>query len=53
MGVSDYKMYYGLLESKLFIILRKYISLERSESQDSYFFFFLIDVMFREKFIHL
>ncbi len=33
-GVSYYKMYYGLLESKLFIILTKYISLERSESQD-------------------
>ncbi len=30
-------MYYGLLESKLFIILTKYISLERSESQDSIF----------------
>ncbi len=36
-GVSYYKMYYGLLESKLFIILTKYISLERSESQDSIF----------------
>ncbi len=36
-GVSYYKMYYGLLESKLFIILSKYISLERSESQDSIF----------------
>ncbi len=30
-------MYYGLLESKLFIILTKYISLERSESRDSIF----------------
>ncbi len=30
-------MYYGLLESKLFIILTKRISLERSESQDSIF----------------
>ncbi len=30
-------MYYGLLESKLFIILMKYISLERSESHDSIF----------------
>ncbi len=29
--------YYSLLESKLFIILTKYISLERSESQDSIF----------------
>ncbi len=36
-GVSYYKMYYGLLESKLFIILTKCISLERSESQDSIF----------------
>ncbi len=36
-AVSYYKMYYGLLESKLFIILTKYISLERSESQDSIF----------------
>ncbi len=45
MGVSDYKMYYGLLDSIFFIILTKYISLERSESQDSnfFFFFFLID----------
>ncbi len=30
-------MYYGLIESQLFIILTKYISLERSESQDSIF----------------
>ncbi len=30
-------MYYGLIESQLFIILTKYISLERSESQDSVF----------------
>ncbi len=30
-------MYYGLIESQLFIILTKYISLERSESQDSTF----------------
>ncbi len=36
-GVSYYKMYYVLLGSKLFIILTKYISLERSESQDSMF----------------
>ncbi len=35
--VSYYTMYYGLLESKLFIILTKYISSERSESQDSIF----------------
>ncbi len=32
-GVSYYKMYYGLLESKLSIILAKYISLERSVSR--------------------
>ncbi len=30
-------MYYGLIESQLFIILTKYISLERYESQDSVF----------------
>ncbi len=35
-AVSYYKMYYGLLESKLFIILTKYISLERYESQIPY-----------------
>ncbi len=43
MGVSDYKMYYGLLESIFFIILTKYISLERSESQDSNLFFIFFD----------
>ncbi len=48
-GVSYYKMYYGLLESKLFIILTKYISLERSESQDSIVGYFVIDVILREK----
>ncbi len=51
-GVSHYKRYYGLLESKLFIILAKYISLERSESQDSIFGgYFVIDVIMREKLI--
>ncbi len=49
-GVSYYKMYYGLLESNLFIISVKYISLERSESQDS---IFVIDVILREKLIDL
>ncbi len=44
-GVSYYKMYYGVLESKFFIILTKYISLERSES------YFVIDVILREKLI--
>ncbi len=53
-GVSYYKMYYGLLESKLFIILTKYISLERSESQYSIFGgYFVIDVILREKLIDL
>ncbi len=53
-AVSYYKMYYGLLESKLFIILTKYISLERSASQDSIFGgYFVIDVILREKFIDL
>ncbi len=48
------QMYYGLLESKLFIILMKYISLERSESQDSIFGgYFVIDVILREKLIDL
>ncbi len=49
-GVS----YYSLLESKLFIILTKYISLERSESQDSIFGgYCVIDVILREKLIDL
>ncbi len=52
-GVSYYKMYYCLLESKLFIILTKYILLERSESQDSIFGYFVIDVKLREKSIDL
>ncbi len=43
-----------LLESKLFIILTKYISLERSESQDCIFGgYFVIDVILREKLIDL
>ncbi len=51
--MSYYKMYYGLLESKL-LILTKYISLERSESQDSIFGgYFVIDVILREKLIDL
>ncbi len=53
-AVSYYKMYYGLLETKLFRILTKYISLERSESQDSIFGgYFVIDVILREKLIDL
>ncbi len=48
-GASFYKMYYGLLESKLFIISTKYISLERSESQDSIFGDFVMEVILREK----
>ncbi len=36
MGGVIFQMYYGLIESQLFIILTKYISLERSESQDSF-----------------
>ncbi len=53
-GVSYYKMYYGLLESKLFIILTKYILLERSEYQNFIFGgYFVIDVILREKLIDL
>ncbi len=53
-AVSYYKMYYGLLESKLFIILTKYIFLERSEPQDSIFGgYFVVDVILREKLIDL
>ncbi len=37
MGGVIFQIYYGLIELKLFIILTKYISLERSESQDSIF----------------
>ncbi len=33
MGGVIFQMYYGLIESQLFIILTKYISLERSESE--------------------
>ncbi len=42
-------MYYGLLESKRVIISTKYISLERSESQDSIFGDFVMEVILREK----
>ncbi len=43
-------MYYGLIESQLFIILTKYISLERSESQDTIFGgYCVIDVILRER----
>ncbi len=53
-AVSYYKIYYGLLETNLFRILTKYISLERSESQDSIFGgYFVIDVILREKLIDL
>ncbi len=48
--MSNYKKYYSLLESECFIILTKYISLERSESQDSIFGdTSLIEVILTEK----
>ncbi len=58
MGGVIFQMYYGLIESKLFIILTKYISSEMSESQDSIFGgfgfgYFVIGVILREKCIHL
>ncbi len=55
MGGVIFQMYYGLIESQLFIILTKYISLERSESQDSIFggHHFVIRVIVGEKLIHL
>ncbi len=54
MGGVIFQMYYGLIESQLFIILTKYISLERSESQDSIFGgHFVIRVIVAEKLIHL
>ncbi len=55
MGGVIFQMYYGLIESQLFInFLTKYISLERSESQDSIFGgHFVISVIVREKLIHL
>ncbi len=47
-------MYYGLLESKRLIILTEYISLERSESQDSICGGdVVIDVILRAKLIDL
>ncbi len=53
-GGVIFQMYYGLIESQLFIILTKYISLERSESQDSIFGGnFVIRVIVGEKLIHL
>ncbi len=52
MGGVIFQMYYGLLESKLFIIVTKYISLKRSESQDSMLGgYFVIEVILREKMI--
>ncbi len=49
--MSYYTMYYGRLESKPFIILTIYISLERSDSQDSIFGgLFVIGVISTEKF---
>ncbi len=52
MGGVIFQMYYGLIESQLFIILTKYISLERS--QDSIFGgHFVIRVIVGEKLIHL
>ncbi len=52
--VSYCTMHYGLLESKLFIILTKYISPERSDSQNSIFGgLFVIGVILTEKFRHL
>ncbi len=51
--VSYYTLYY-LLESKRFIILTKYISSERSDSQNSIFGgLFVIGVILTEKFRHL
>ncbi len=53
-GGVIFQMYYGLIESQLFIILTKYISFERSESQDSIFGgHFVIRVIVGEKLIHL
>ncbi len=54
MGGVIFQIYYGLIESKLFIILTKYMSSERSESQDSIFGgYFVIGVIMREKSIPL
>ncbi len=55
MGGVIFQMYYGLIESKLFIVLTKCISSEMSESQDSIFGgfgYFVIGVILREKFVH-
>ncbi len=61
MGGVIFQMYYGLIESKLFIILTNHISLERPDSQDfifgysqhSIFPYFEIGAIMREKCIHL
>ncbi len=54
MGGVIFQMYHGLIESQLFIILTKYISLERSESQDSIFGgHFVLRIIAGEKLIHL
>ncbi len=54
MGGVIFQMYYGFIESKHLIILTKYISSERSESQDSIFGgHFVIRVIVGEKCIHL
>ncbi len=54
MGGVIFQIYYGLIESQLFIILTKYISLERSESQDSISGgHFVISVRVGETLIHL
>ncbi len=52
MGGVIFQRYYGLIESQLFIILTKYISLERSESQDSIFGGHFV-IIVGEKLIHL
>ncbi len=54
MGGVIFQIYHGLIELQLFMILTKYISLERSESQDSIFGgHFVIRVIVGEKLIHL
>ncbi len=53
-GGVIFRMYYGLIEAQLLIILTKYISLERSESQDSIFGgHFVISIIVGDKLIHL
>ncbi len=54
MGGVIFQMYNGLIESQLFIIWTKYISLERSAFQDSIFGGnFVIRVTVGEKLMHL